>query len=306
MRSVRDARSFARTQLTDLSRDRDFPVPSEVLALEVDLLMGHVVGCTRAQLLARLSEPLSESDERRFLELVSRRLSREPVAYLTGVKEFYGIEYQVSPAVLIPRPETEFLVERAVRYVDEHRSVVLFDVGTGSGAIVLSILSELQRLKLLNRVSYVCATDSSLEALKVAQFNALKLGFADRLDFFVADLIESLPKPCRGASELYVSNPPYVPSGSFLATEIVDHEPHQALFSGPSGLDTVLRLIDQFISRGLHGRLGERLETSVLVCEIGGQGLEIIRAKVEGLGVQLRFYQDLSGIDRFVEVVLDA
>ena len=204
--------------------------------LEAELLLTHVLDCSRAHLYAHPEHPVRSRQHAGYQELLDRRAQGEPLPYLTGHLEFYGLDFAVDPRVLIPRPETETLVELALELISRHPSPLLADVGTGSGCIgvALAVHAPLAR---------VYALDLSPQALRVAQANALRHEVADRVTFIQADLLEALPEPV----DLIVANPPYVAHQDWpsLPPEVRAHEPRLALDGGPDGLDLIRRLLHQ-------------------------------------------------------------
>ena len=198
------------------------------------------MGCSRETLLADLGEPVEAEAAGYFFQLVERRRGRVPLQYLLGTQEFWGLTFQVTPAVFIPRPETEGLVEETVRRVGD-RAALIADIGCGSGCVAISIASSLPR-------SRVYAIDISPAALAVARDNAVRNGVGSRVDFLQGDLLQPLlsrdPSPVL---DVVVSNPPYIPEVELqgLQPEIRDFEPRVALAAGPDGLDVVRRLLPQ-------------------------------------------------------------
>jgi release factor glutamine methyltransferase len=244
--------------------------------LDAEVLLAHALGTERLRLLSDRDAVVEGPAVRAFQNAVRRRaVEREPVAYITGVKGFRRLEIAVDPRVLIPRPETETLVEAALDALPQGARVV--DVGTGSGAIALALKDERPDLE-------VVAVDVSEDALAVARTNAARLGLP--VEFVHGDLLAGV-----GAVDAVVSNPPYVEDGAELAPEIVRHEPALALRAGPDGLD-VLRLLVP--AAAAHG-------AGVLAVEIGaGQA-----PAVEALAADAGFARgerraDLAGIDRVV------
>ncbi len=195
--------------------------------LDAELLLCEAIGCERTRLAAEPEMGVPAGAARRFGEMVRRRLRREPVAYILGRKGFRGIELEVDPRVLVPRPETELLVELALELAPRR----LLDVGTGSGAIALAVAAELPRCE-------VTATDTSAAALGVARANAARLDLAERVDF-----VEAMLPPELGGFDLLVANLPYVAEAEWddLEPEVTEWEPREALLAGPDGLD-VLRV----------------------------------------------------------------
>ena len=212
---------------------------SEEAELDAELLLRRCLRLDRSGIYRRLSEELSEDQERNYGALVGRRVTHEPTAYILGHKEFFGLDFEVTPAAIIPRPETELLVEFAIAFARQGTSgapLTIADIGTGCGAIAVSIAHVLPG-------AHVIATDISSDALALAQRNAARHGVSDRLDFRCGDLLS----PLDGPSGLIVVNLPYVRTQDWLALppEIRDHEPRAALDGGDDGLRVVERLLQQ-------------------------------------------------------------
>ncbi len=251
--------------------------------LDAELLLGEAMGCERAALVAESGAEVPAAAGRRFGELVRRRLRREPVAYILGRKGFRDVELTVDRRVLVPRPETELLVELAL----ELRPASVLDVGTGSGAIALAIADELPGCD-------VTATDTSPGALEVARANAERLGLAERVCFLEGTLPED------GCFDLILANLPYVAERDWpsLQPEVTQWEPREALLAGPDGLDAYRALIPEC------GRLSASyggLTSTTLAVEVGeGQAPAVAELMLAaGFGaVEVR--GDLAGIERVV------
>lgn len=252
--------------------------------LDAEVLLSHVTGLDRAQLYAGLGRPLSGEEEDRFGKLTRRRLGGEPVAYITGRKEFMGLDFMVSPAVLIPRPETELLVENALKLMPTAGSVV--DVGTGGGAIAVSLAFH-------NPEAVVFAIDRSSEALEVARRNAVKNGVAHKVLFFQGDLLGPLSGLLQpNQADLIIANLPYIATGDLqgLPMEVKMFEPLSALDGGADGLEHYRRLLPQ---AEIHLKKG-----GVLLFEIGfDQGREAL-ALLEPKVWKAAVIKDLAGLDR--------
>jgi release factor glutamine methyltransferase len=244
--------------------------------LDAEVLLAHALGVDRAALITDAERPVEGPAVRAFQGAVRRRsVEREPVAYITGVKGFRHLDLHVDRRVLIPRPETETLVEGALRALPNGARV--FDVGTGSGAVALALKDERPDLE-------VIATDVSEDALAVARANAQRLGLA--VEFVLADLLAGLSDV--GA---VVSNPPYVEDGAQLAPEIVRHEPALALRAGPEGLDVLARLVPAAAARGAE----------VLAVEVGAGQAGAVEALARNAGfARSERRADLAGVDRVV------
>jgi release factor glutamine methyltransferase len=199
-------------------------------------LMTHVLEMERTFLVAHPDHELSNEQLSAFYELTKRRAAREPLQYIVGFQEFFKLRFEVSPGVLIPRPETELIVEAALEIADQRPSLSILDLGTGSGCIVISLLHELPQ-------AHALATDISHRALEVAERNSQRYHVRERLTLVQADGVAALSK--AAPYSIIVSNPPYVPAGDIekLQPEVRDHEPVSALVSGVDGLDHIRALV---------------------------------------------------------------
>ncbi|MFZ0088956.1 MAG: peptide chain release factor N(5)-glutamine methyltransferase [Solirubrobacteraceae bacterium] len=213
------------------ARDRLAAAGCDTPRLDAEVLLAEVLGVGRERLVLDRDEALSQPAAARFTELLARRAQREPVAYILGRRDFRRLTLAVDPRVLIPRPETELLVEVGLELAPGAR---VLEVGTGSGAVALALKDERPDLR-------VRGTDLSADALAVARGNAQRLGLD--VDFAVADLLDAAP------ADAVLANLPYVPAGTALAPEIARYEPAGALFAGADGLDAVRRLIARLPGR---------------------------------------------------------
>jgi release factor glutamine methyltransferase len=245
----------------------------------------HVLDVSRSELLTYPDRRLTSVQISRYEALLSDRVSGYPLPYLTGRIEFYGLEINVTPEVLIPRPETEMLVDLAL----ERQPRTVVDVGTGSGCIAVTLANELPGLE-------VYAIDISPAALAVARRNAERHGVDERIQFIVSDLLDRRPNPV----DLIVSNPPYVSADEWAAlpAAIRHHEPRLALDGGSDGLELIRRLLSQ--SQGLLEPGG------ALLVEIGAyqaeEAKEIAETVFPEQGTLVRIHPDLAGRDRVLEV----
>jgi release factor glutamine methyltransferase len=259
-------------------------IDSNEAALDARLLAQHVLGWDAARLLTRETEDVPADFCDSFTALVARRQAREPLAYVIGRKEFWGLAFVVTPKVLVPRPETELLVESALQlFPDRDGRFSAADAGTGSGCIAVALAKERPRAVIL-------ATDISPGALAVARLNAGRQGVSHRIEFLQTDLLEGAPDPF----DLIVSNPPYVPSvdGPSLQAEVRDYEPAVALFAGDDGLAAIRRVLAESVLRlNPHGWL---------VFEFGfGQEPAIVQLVGATPGLRLHeIRKDLQGIPR--------
>ncbi len=250
---------------------------------DAELLLLRATGLTRAALLTYPDAPLSPAQQAAFHAAIARRAQAEPVQYILGDQEFFGLPFTVTPAVLIPRPETEHLVEAALALVPrKDQPVHIADVGTGSGILAVTLAHQLP-------MATVTAIDISTAALAVAAGNAQRHGVADRVRFIEADLLGE-PAP-QESYELIVSNPPYVADTEILEPQVAGYEPHTALFAGPDGLGIYRRLIPQAAAALRPG--------GWLLLEIGhGQRTAIAGLLTASRLGQVRFVEDLQGIPR--------
>lgn len=220
----------------ELLAERGSPSPRA----DAQALLGHAVGMSKTELYMHAQRPVDEDEREVFRELVRRRASGEPVAYILGKAGFWTLDLTVDSRVLIPRPETEHLVDAALRFARQfdHRAWRIADVGTGSGALALALASELHE-------STILAVDVSAPALEVARENAQRTGLRDRVRFVRGDVLEPLGDR-EGVVDIVVSNPPYVADDDVdLEPDVAAHEPAVALFAGPSGEAVIARLVTQ-------------------------------------------------------------
>ena len=259
-------------------------IPDQDAAFDAEVLARHALGWDRAALVSRGRETAPPGFTERFDALVSRRVLREPVAYIVGHREFWGLEFEVTPDVLIPRPETEIIVEEAVAFARANACRRIVDAGTGSGCIAVAVARELSDVQ-------VIATDVSVAALAIASKNAARHGVANRISFVRMDLLDGLD----AAADLILSNPPYLRErdAAVLQPEVAKFEPWPALFGGDDGLDVVRRLVQEAPKALAPG--------GRLVIEFGVDQEHGVRSAAESAGwnvVTLR--PDLRGIPRTI------
>jgi release factor glutamine methyltransferase len=250
---------------------------------DAETLLLHLTGNNRAWLLAHLDDELGYEFAEQYIALLERRFAGEPMQYIFGESEFYRLPFRVTPDVLIPRPETEHVVEKVLERAANFAAPRIVDVGTGSGAIAVVLAHELT-------AAIVTATDLSAAALNVARQNAQRNGVAERVRFLGGDLLQ----PVAGEQfDMVVSNPPYVSEvdRESLAVEVRDYEPAQALFAGADGLDVYRRLIPQAFAALAPG--------GHVILEIGHGQEPPVGALLGEAGFEnIEFTPDLQGIPR--------
>jgi release factor glutamine methyltransferase len=270
-----------------LRRARDILAENNIedAPLEGELLLRHTLKISRVQLYIDLEKELAPRQEETFRHLLERRLNGEPAAYITGRREFYGLDFEVNPAVLIPRPESELLVEEALSIARNHTLSIIADIGTGSGAIAVSLAVNLPQ-------AVIYATDISAAALKVARLNCRKHGVAGRVRLLEGNLLEPLPEPV----DIIVANLPYVRKSELN----LEPEPPLALDGGADGIEVIKRLCRQ---------AGGKLKSGgYLLLEIGQGQREAVTAILHNIfpGGTIGVFPDLVGIDRVVSLNLSA
>lgn len=265
-------------------------------ALDTRVLLGYALAVDTAMLYAHPERALTTEQEQHFFQLIERRSRGEPVAYLLGHKEFFGLDFVMDARVLIPRPETELLVEAALALIRQRLAggqiPLVADIGTGSGAIAVTLAA------LEPRLPYLYATDISAEALEVATLNCQRHGAGQRVRFLQGDLLEPLPE----AVDILIANLPYVGTDEMdeLAPDVRAYEPHLALFSGASGLNLLYRFLEQ--ARDL-GRLKKQ---AVMMLEIGSAQYNPLLQRISELWPQapVRLQKDYAGWGRILTVNL--
>jgi release factor glutamine methyltransferase len=248
--------------------------------LTAEVLLAHAIGCQRSWLFAHSNEELRELWWIHYGRYLHQRLSGVPTQYITGTQEFFGRDFRVTPDVLIPRPETEHLIETALK----HPAAAILDIGTGSGAIAVTLALETK--------SRVIATDISPRALNIASGNSRRL--EAKVDFLECDLGSAL----RGESfDLVVSNPPYIPETdrATLQSEVRDHEPALALFAGIDGLEIYRRLIPE------AARLLK--PSGRMILELGDASLSPVREMLDGRWRNIEVIDDLAQVPRVLTAV---
>lgn len=254
--------------------------------LAARVLVQHVTGKTAAWVLAHADETLTIEQEKELKRLAGRLTAGEPLPYITGFQEFYGINFEVNPRVLIPRPETELLVEMAIEWLSAHpERTRVVDVGTGSGCIGVTLALKAPAIR-------VTAVDISLEALDAASRNAQRLGAVDRMVFVRADLLDKVP----GKFDLVAANLPYIPSGTLEGLAVRKYEPRLALDGGEDGLDLIGRLLKQAPEKINPGGM-------VLLEIEERQGVAAAKLAREAFPTaEVRVVRDLAGKDRVLEI----
>jgi release factor glutamine methyltransferase len=260
---------------------------SETAALDTELLVCHVLGITKLNILMEPDRPVKAEDAEMLRALFKRRAEGFPVQYLIGTEGFMGLEFNVTPSVLIPRPDTELLVEKIIELADNRKGMRILDIGTGSGAIAVSLAYYLKS-------SQVETVDISEDATEVARGNAEKNGVAGRVKFLSGDVFGPVAEGTK--YDVIVSNPPYIPSEDIdgLQIEVAVHEPRLALDGGLDGYDFYRRIIDE-----APAYLNEE---GILAFETGHDQARTIADLMEKSGnyEKLSIHKDLAGIERVV------
>jgi len=278
--------TIAETLKEASERLRAASVPNDLL--DAQTLLAAAMSKDRAYLIINFNQRLSEDLLSNFQTMIGRRAAGEPLQYITGHQEFFGLDFEVTPDVLIPRPETELIVEETIRLVQQNRigSPVIVDVGAGSGCIAVTLARELGDAR-------VIATDISRPALRVARRNAARHALEDRVDFVASDLLDAFAE--EGFADFILSNPPYVSDEEMptLQREVRDWEPHLALTDSNDGLSVYRRLLIDASSRLKPG--------GYLICEMGYTQSERISAMVDrAVWGEARLLDDLQGIPRTI------
>ncbi|MGE5329151.1 MAG: peptide chain release factor N(5)-glutamine methyltransferase [Deltaproteobacteria bacterium] len=257
--------------------------------LEGYVLLGHVLKKERVYLISHDDDLISSHEYNKFIAHVNERLKGIPLQYITGNQEFMSLNFDVNPAVLIPRPETELLVGEVLKYISNilgNNNVYILDIGAGSGCISVSLAYNSER-------SFITAVDISKDALKTAEHNAKKHRVKDRIFFVESDMFKNLSKR---KFDVIVSNPPYIPTGIIggLQVEVKDNEPMRALDGGNDGLDCIRQIVDSaycFLKPG-----------GFLALEVGHDQAQIVAALMEKQEKyeNIRIVKDYSGIERIV------
>lgn len=264
---------------------RELAAISDSPRLDAELLMAHALRIERAELLLKLPGLDAPAE---FAALVARRRRCEPIAHIVGSKQFWGLDFQVTADVLIPRPDSELLIEEATRLYGDAPPQTMLDLGTGSGALLLAALHEFPEARGVG-------IDASAAALQIAHNNADALGLAERARFLLLDWTqpnwtEALPS----GFDLILANPPYVATDASLSADVADFEPHQALFAGEAGLDDYRILIPALES------LLSPAGTALL--EIGFDQADPVSKIAENCGYRVELKQDLAKKDRLIRL----
>jgi release factor glutamine methyltransferase len=276
MPSIAEALKQASTQLHEAG------VPNDLL--DAQTLLAQALGQDRTYLIINFNEQLSDELLTQYCHLIERRAAGEPLQYIVGKQAFFGLDFEVTPEVLIPRPETELLVEETLRLASNLATPIIIDVGTGSGCIAVTLARELNDAQ-------VIAVDISPAALAVAQRNARRNGVHDRIKFIEGDLLHGVNSQTQ--ADFILSNPPYIAAAELptLQREVRDWEPHLALTDFGDGLQFYQRLLTEapaYLKTGGY-----------LLCEMGYQQAETVKAFVDrNVWREPKALQDLQGIER--------
>jgi release factor glutamine methyltransferase len=266
MHSIKELLEFGRLELKDTSE-----IPNK----ESRILLAHLLDKDLMWLITHDEEKVT--CKKAYQELLERLKSHEPIEYITNKASFYNEEFYVDARVLIPRPETEILVDKVLFTCKELETPSIVEIGCGSGIISIMLALLLPKAK-------IKAVDISLSALEVALINAKKFGLEDRIEFIQSDLLENIEEK---SFDILVSNPPYIADNESLHVKL-SYEPSNALFGGVVGDELLKKIIDLFLQRDIK----------ILACEMGYDQKEKISEYLKEYNLQAEFYQDLAGLDR--------
>lgn len=262
--------------------------------LETERLLAHTLGLRRIDLYVNFDRPLIQEELAAFKGLLQRRLNHEPLQYILGETEFYSLNFKVAPGVLIPRPETEILVDEIIKSCKsdfaEYEDLSMLDVGTGSGIIAIAAAVNEPRLK-------VTAVDSSETAIEIARHNADQNNVSERIEFVLLNALEPLPEKFHGKFDIIASNPPYVSASEYekLMPEIKDYEPEQALVAGELGLDFYDKFSLQLPALGKN--------EFVVLFEIGEKQADHLISFFKSLEFEkIEVVKDLADKDRIIKM----
>jgi len=272
-----------------LSRAREVLAANNIddASLEGEILLRHALEIDRAKLYSELSRELNAEQEEKFWQLIQRRLNGEPTAYMTHQREFYGFDFYIDHRVLIPRPETELMVEKAIELVRNRHYTTAADIGTGCGAIAISLALHLP-------LSRIYASDISADVLEVARINCQKHSVVDRIRLLHGDMLEPLPGPV----DLIMANLPYVTERDISRSGLADFEPRIALDGGRDGLDKIKRLCVQARDKlNPHGSM---------LLEIGQGQSRAVNSLIQRClpSASIAVIPDLQGIERVISLCL--
>jgi release factor glutamine methyltransferase len=278
--------SIAETLKNASERLRAAAVPNDVL--DAQTLLAEALGVDRTYLIVNFDRRLDAVELERYRALIDRRAAGEPLQYIVGHQEFFGLEFEVNPAVLIPRPETEIIIEETIRLVqkDQIERPLIFDIGTGSGCIAVTLAREIEGARIV-------AGDISLDALRLAKCNAARYDLQQRIDFLASDLLDAVIESSE--ADFIISNPPYISESEAptLQREVRDWEPHIALTDFADGLSFYRRLLNDSPARLRSG--------GYLICEIGYTQAEAVTALIDSQAWREPYLlDDLQGIPRTI------
>ncbi|RDU65298.1 peptide chain release factor N(5)-glutamine methyltransferase [Helicobacter didelphidarum] len=247
---------------------------------EAEILLGFILNMTRVEIHANPKKEINDFNKQRYFKLLAMRKNGTPLEYLTNRVSFYNLELYVDKNVLIPRPETEILVDKAIELMNQHNIASFVEVGVGSGAIITAILKNTQN-------TYGIATDISKEALNIAKHNAEVLGVKNRCDFIESNLLDSPYIMLQKPISLLIANPPYIANNYPLNQEVLC-EPHIALFGGEKGDEILKRLIMQARQKNI----------THIICEMGYNQKASMQEILHYTNYEVAFYKDYAGLDR--------
>lgn len=279
--TIQQSLNHAKSKLKDAGID--------TYSLDAEVLLAHVLDLNRLDMIIQKNEEITSVQQAEFDILVSRRAQNEPIAYIVGHKEFWGVEFKVTKDTLIPRPDTETLIECVLKeFSDKNAALKILDLGTGTGCIALTLLHEYKNANAI-------LVDISGGALAVAQHNSKHICVSERASFIKSDWFSALP---QSTFDIIVSNPPYIARDENLMKDVLDYEPHSALFADNKGLDEYKKILSS-CKNFMH-------ERSMIFFEIGSTQAQEISALASEYGFTVqKIAKDLSGMDRVAAICIN-
>ncbi|MCB0317227.1 MAG: peptide chain release factor N(5)-glutamine methyltransferase [Bdellovibrionales bacterium] len=273
-------------KISELKRDISSELKnfSTTASLDAEVIIAYVLNFSRLELVANSKEEVTPKNMKIIDSLVKRRILGEPIAYLTGKKEFFGIDFKVNSSVLVPRPETEIIISQAIKIIKSYnRKIKILDLGTGSACIPIALAVELDKLKIEYEIT---AVDTSEKALEIAKENALN--HCVKINFIKSDWFSAI----NDCYDIITANPPYIAENDLRVSREINFEPRSALYAGNTGMDDIYKILDNFRTY--------LAADGFLLMEIGFEQAEEIKSYL--IDTQIEVFKDLSGLDRMVKI----